>query len=66
MPVRAEHGTTSTSPMSSRAASAAGPGSAMSAFVIATTPSVTPSAVRTAACSIVWGITPSSAATTMR
>ncbi len=66
MPVRPEHGTISTSPMSSRAASAASAGSATSAFVIATTPSVTPSAARTAACSIVWGMTPSSAAITIR
>ena len=32
----------------------------------ATTPVVTPSARSTAACSRVWGITPSSAATTIR
>ena len=48
------------------ASAAARRGSARSAFVTATTPSVTPSAASTAACSRVWGITPSSAATTMR
>ena len=42
------------------------PGRARSVFVTATTPTSTPSAASTAACSRVWGITPSSAATTIR
>ena len=41
-------------------------GSARSAFVTATTPTLTPSAASTAACSRVCGITPSSAATVIR
>ena len=44
------------------ASSEASPGSPMSAFVIATTPSATPSWRRTAMCSRVCGMTPSSAA----
>ena len=45
---------------------AARSGATRSDLVIATTPTVTPSAARTVACSRVCGITPSSAATTIR
>src|SRR5262249_18438515 len=66
LPVRAEHMTTSAPGSSSRAAAAAAVGSAASLLVIATTPARTPSASSTAACSRVWGMTPSSAAMAMR
>ena len=65
-PVRAEHATTSAPGNSSAASAAARSGDARSAFVIATTPCSIPSAASTSACSSVCGITPSSAATTMR
>ena len=65
-PVRAEHGTIVACGSSSLASLPARAGSARSAFVTATTPVATPSAASTAACSRVWGITPSSAATTIR
>ena len=64
---RAPRPATISAPGSSAAASSlARAGSARSAFVIATTPVPTPSAASTAACSRVCGITPSSAATTIR
>ena len=65
-PVRAEQTTTSAPGSSSAASAAARAGSATSALVTATTPRSTPSPCSTAPCSRVWGITPSSAATTMR
>ena len=65
-PVRAEHATTVAAAAARAPRAGARAGSARSAFVTATTPSPTPSAASTAACSRVCGITPSSAATTMR
>jgi len=63
---RIDTATVSAAGTSSRASAAARSGSARSAFVMATTPWSTPSWRSTAACSRVWGITPSSAATQSR
>ena len=65
-PLGAATAITSAPGSSSAASSAASAESARSDFVIATTPVETPSAFSTAACSRVCGITPSSAATTIR
>ena len=64
--MRADTATISAPGSSSAASAAARAGSVRSAFVTATTPTSTPSADSTVACSRVCGITPSSAATVIR
>ncbi len=65
-PLRTDTGTISAPGSNAAASAAARSGDARSVLVIATTPTFTPNAASTAACSRVWGITPSSAATTIR